>query len=140
MRKKIFVLMSSSVLCVSAFAQSDSKNPNVEKMQQEFQQASNQAQAQFDKNFPAPRVNSNTTTGSVTSAPAQTTPPPAVPTPPKPQAYTSPAEPEQSVAPAKKVPDVAVNSDNSSSSTPNIYAPGGSTSSQGNNSSYNPYR
>ena len=144
MRKKVLMLASLSLLCGNVFAQTE-KNPYVEKMQQEFQQASNQAQAQFEKNYPAPKVaptpNQKITPTKDATPAAQTVPPPVVPTPPKPQAYVPPKQDTQP-APAKKVPDIAVNSDSASSTSPNIYAPGGAggSSSQSNNSTYNPYR
>ena len=147
MRKKILMLASLSLLCGNVFAQTE-KNPYVDKMQQEFQQASNQAQAQFEKNYPAPKIaptpNQKITPSTADAAPAaqtqaQTVPPPVVPTPPKPQAYIPPKQEDQSAAPTKKLPDIAVNPDGSSSTAPNIYAPGGSNS-QSNNSTYNPYR
>lgn len=138
MLKKVLVIASLSALCGSVFAQSEQKNPYVEKMQQEFQSASAQAQAQFEKNYPAPHV--NPMQGGKATPPAeapsvQTVP---VPTPPKPQSYTFPKQESATQEPAKKIPDIAVNSDNSSSS-PNIYAPG-SGNSQNNSSTYNPYR
>jgi hypothetical protein len=130
MLRKVLVNSTASLFFANAFAQQE-KNSYVEEMQQKFNQASNEATAQFDKKYPAPHVAQSTTEKLPTVEHQQTPPLP----PPPPKSITPPPVAAQ---PAKKTPDVAVSSDKTDASVGNIYASGGS--SQNSNTSINPYR